>query len=104
MTIKYLAVTSLMIFLSVPAFCLVKLPQLLRDSMVLQRDATVKIWGWASAEEKIKINFQNKKYSTTADKNGNWNVRGIVPFYCFSQTLVLRSLWPVACQCPLVCR
>jgi sialate O-acetylesterase len=42
--------------------------------MVLQRDAKIKIWGWASANEKIKINFKNKKYNTTADANGNWMI------------------------------
>ena len=50
----------------------VRLPRLIRDSMILQRDAKVKIWGWASAKEKIKINFQNKIYKTTADANGKW--------------------------------
>ena len=52
----------------------VKLPQLIRDSMVLQRDTKVKIWGWASPGEKIKINFQNKNLKTAADANGNWSV------------------------------
>ncbi len=74
MSIKYLALTSLMIFLSVPAFCAVKLPQLLRDSMVLQRDAKVKIWGWASPNEKVAVDFLKKKYKAVADANGNWMV------------------------------
>ena len=56
------------------AFAQVRLPQLVRDSMILQRDAKVKIWGWASPKEKIQVSFQNKKYKTTADENGNWNV------------------------------
>ena len=32
----------------------VRLPQLIKDSMVLQRDAKIKIWGWASPGEKEK--------------------------------------------------
>src|SRR5579875_1507995 len=52
----------------------VRLPQLIRDSMILQRDAKVKIWGWASPKEKVQISFQNKKYKTTADANGTWTV------------------------------
>ncbi len=52
----------------------VKLPQLVRDSMVLQRDANVKIWGWASPKEKIKINFQNKNYKTITGANGKWMI------------------------------
>lgn len=42
--------------------------------MVLQRDAKVKIWGWASPKEKIKIEFLKKKYKTVADAKGNWLV------------------------------
>ncbi len=52
----------------------VKLPHLVRDSMILQRDAEVKIWGWASPKEKIKIKFQNKEYKTSANTQGNWMV------------------------------
>lgn len=57
-----------------PASGQVRLPALVRDSMILQRDAKIKIWGWASPKEKIQISFQNKKYKTIADENGNWKV------------------------------
>ncbi len=40
--------------------------------MILQRGADIRIWGWAAVNEKISISFQNKKYKTTADANGNW--------------------------------
>lgn len=52
----------------------VRLPRFISDSMVLQRDATVKIWGWASSKEKIKISFLNKNYKTTAGEDGKWLV------------------------------
>src|SRR3954464_15005227 len=52
----------------------VRLPRLIRDSMVLQRDAKVKIWGWASNGEKIAIRFAGKKYKTTAGADGKWLV------------------------------
>ena len=52
----------------------VRLPRIVRDSMVLQRDATIKIWGWASPNEKVKIDFLKKKYKTVADAKGNWMV------------------------------
>ncbi|MEO8414960.1 MAG: sialate O-acetylesterase [Ginsengibacter sp.] len=74
MRINYMLVSSLIIFLNMPALCQVKLPQMVRDSMVLQRDAKVKIWGWASPNEKIKINFLKKKYTTAADERGDWMV------------------------------
>jgi sialate O-acetylesterase len=52
----------------------VKLPQLIRDSMVLQRDVKIKIWGWAAKNEKIKIRFNNKNYRTKAGEDGKWAV------------------------------
>ena len=52
----------------------VKLPQIIRDSMILQRDANIKIWGWASAGEKITVQLNNKTYKTKAAANGNWAV------------------------------
>ncbi len=53
----------------------IKLPRLVTDSMVLQRDVEVKIWGWSSPGEKIKIAFQNKSYKTTATADGKWLVK-----------------------------
>jgi len=50
----------------------VKLPQLISNSMVLQRDTKLKIWGWASPGEKITIRFARRTYRTTTDKAGNW--------------------------------
>lgn len=71
---RFKQIISAIIFLLfiISAQSQVRLPQLIRDSMILQRDAKVKIWGWASPKEKIKISFASKKYKTTADENGNW--------------------------------
>jgi sialate O-acetylesterase len=55
-------------------FTQVRLPRLVRDSMILQRDANIKIWGWASKDEKIAVKFNNKIYKTKADAHGNWSV------------------------------
>ena len=60
--------------LFIAAKCQVKLPALIRDSMILQREKPVKIWGWASPDEKIKVSFLNKKYHSKADANGNWMI------------------------------
>jgi sialate O-acetylesterase len=53
----------------------VKLPALIRDSMILQRDAPVKIWGWAAPREKITVRFNGKRISTKADSIGNWQTQ-----------------------------
>jgi sialate O-acetylesterase len=62
------------LLISVVSFGQVRLPKLISDGMVLQRNANVKIWGWASNGEKITIHFINKTYRTTANDNGDWNV------------------------------
>ena len=58
----------------VPAFGNVTLPKLVSDGMVLQRDAEVKIWGWALAGEKISVRFLDSEYSVTTDSNGAWTI------------------------------
>lgn len=50
-----------------------RLPRLIRDSMVLQRDAKLKIWGWASPGEKITIRFNGKSAKVTATAAGEWS-------------------------------
>jgi len=55
-----------------PSFGQLHLPAMLRDSMVLQRDAPVKIWGWAAPGEKITVQFNRKKYKTITAANGKW--------------------------------
>jgi sialate O-acetylesterase len=52
----------------------VKLPRLISDNLILQRDKPAKIWGWASANEVINIDFKNLHFKTTADKKGNWSI------------------------------
>lgn len=59
-------------------FCVVeakiKLPTLVSDGMVLQRDQKLKIWGTADIGEKVEVNFQHKKYNTIVDNSGNWKI------------------------------
>jgi len=52
----------------------IQLPKLISDGMVLQRDTEIRIWGWASVNEKITLSLQNKKYKTEADALGNWEI------------------------------
>jgi len=69
-----LAICSFVLLISQVALCQVKLPLLVSDGMVLQRDANVKIWGWADANEKIAINFNGKTHETAAGADGKWAV------------------------------
>ena len=63
------------LYISAALHAQVKLPRLIRDSMILQRDDTVKIWGWAGAHEKVTVRFKGKQYRTSADTRGNWSVK-----------------------------
>jgi sialate O-acetylesterase len=63
-----------LLFIAHTAVAQVKLPQLVRDSMILQRDAEINIWGWASKDEKITVSFNQKKYTTKATTAGKWKM------------------------------
>ncbi|AXP81139.1 Glycosyl hydrolases family 2-2C sugar binding domain [Mariniflexile rhizosphaerae] len=52
----------------------IKLPKLISDGVILQRDEKVKVWGWAAPNEKIKLVFKTKTYNTEADNSGNWQI------------------------------
>ena len=63
----------LFLLISFSAFADVKLPSLVSNGMVLQRDIPVKIWGWANPGEKVTVSFKGKKIRTSADAMGNWS-------------------------------
>lgn len=50
----------------------VKLPRLISDGVVLQRDAKVKLWGWATPGETVTISFQKKKFIAKTNQAGEW--------------------------------
>src|SRR5215213_897293 len=56
------------------SFSQVRLPKLISDGMVLQRDAKIKLWGWASPNEQISVQFMNKTYKAVTGTNGEWNI------------------------------
>ena len=52
----------------------VRLPKLVGDHMVLQRDVQLPIWGWADKGEAVKVTFRGKQYSAKPDATGKWTV------------------------------
>ena len=62
------------IVFSLASFGKVKLPKLISDGMILQRNTDVNIWGWADANENISVSFVGSTYNTIADNKGNWKV------------------------------
>lgn len=64
--------TVCFLFLLSSASAEIRLPQLISDGMVLQRDVPITIWGWAGPGEKITIKFKGKNYRVTASGDGLW--------------------------------
>jgi sialate O-acetylesterase len=56
------------------AFGKVRLPRLISDGMVLQRDAGVRVWGWASPGEQVTVRFVGTSLTATATTAGEWEV------------------------------
>lgn len=52
----------------------VRLPALVGDDMVLQRDEVIAVWGWADPAEPVSIVLQGRTYVTQTDKVGRWSV------------------------------
>ncbi len=91
---------TLLFFLCVSSLCQakVKLPVLISDGMVLQRDQPVKVWGYGDPGEEINIRFLKKKYKTNADTNGNWEIilpaiRAGGPYVMSINELEVKDIW-----------
>lgn len=69
-----LALIIICMWFVIPCSAAIRLPQLVADGMVLQRDAKVKIWGWADVGENITIKFQHKTYRAVTDQSGSWKI------------------------------
>ena len=55
-------------------FANVRLPKIFNDNMVLQRDHSIPVWGWADSKEKITVRFNQQTRVVTADKSGKWKI------------------------------
>ena len=55
----------------------VSLPNIFGDNMVLQRNSEVKIWGWASPKEEIKLvsSWNNQEYKVVANNQAQWELK-----------------------------
>ncbi len=73
---KHLPILLFILFLY-PSFspAQLRLPKLISNGMVLQRNSQIKLWGWAAAGEKVKLLFRQKEYHTVADDSGHWVIQ-----------------------------
>ena len=74
MKLNNLCLFFLFLFLLPDASAAVKLPRILGNNMVLQRDAECKIWGWASKGEKVTVTFRELVKTAKAGSDGRWMV------------------------------
>jgi len=65
---------AFLFLISISSFGQLKLPRLIRDGMILQREVPVKIWGWASGGEKVTLQFNNQSFNTVTGKDEKWQI------------------------------
>ena len=51
-----------------------RLPPLFSDHMVVQRDVTIPVWGWAPPRSRVTVKLDERSASTTADSTGRWRL------------------------------
>ena len=52
----------------------VRLPAIIGDHMVIQRDRSAAIWGWGDKDETITVEAGTSQIPTAAGRDGNWRV------------------------------
>ena len=75
------------------SFAKIKLPSIIASNMVLQRNTSVKIWGWATPGEKISIkaSWISEILKITASENGRWEIAIKTTLSKESQSIQLKS-------------
>lgn len=69
---NFKAALFVLVLLSTSSFAQIRLPKLVSDGMVLQRDVPVKIWGWAASGEAVNVTFMNATHKTVAGPDRKW--------------------------------
>jgi sialate O-acetylesterase len=71
---KRLLFLMLCFFIPQLMFGLVKLPKLVANGMILQRNTIVPVWGTAAAGETVTVNFKGQTFSTVTPASGKWKI------------------------------
>ena len=73
---KSLFLVFVFLFLSINSNLLaqVKVPHAISSNMVVQRNASVKIWGTAHKRERVMVSFNGQIVKTRANRKGKWHV------------------------------
>lgn len=83
----------LLAFISISTNAQIKLPAIVSSNMVLQRNTTITLWGWASPSEKISIktSWIKKEINLTANADGTWQVEVATTNSKEQQSIALKS-------------
>lgn len=71
----------------------VRLPAIVSSNMVLQRNTTIKLWGWADANEHITIttSWLSDDLKVVANANGDWFINALTTGSKTTQTITIKS-------------
>ncbi len=65
---------STLVLLSTAAVAELKLPSIIGDNMILQREQAVPIWGWDDPGTQVTVSIGDQTASAKADSDGKWLV------------------------------
>ncbi len=74
--------SALLCVICISAAAKVKLPALVGSNMVLQRSASVNLWGWADAGKMVTVTVswdEKTQYRTKATQDGSWILKVVTP-------------------------
>lgn len=73
---KFISATVAFILLCISAGAAVRLPHIIGNDMVLQRNSDVRLWGWAGAGKNVRVrtSWNNARYSVKAGSDGFWEL------------------------------
>lgn len=63
------------LFLASQAWAEVKLPAIFSTHMVLQREVSIPVWGWAEPGEKVTVSIAGQTKTTAANSEGKWTLK-----------------------------
>ena len=92
--IKLILVLAAINFIFIPSlFAEIRLPAIVSSDMVLQRNTTVVLWGWANSRDRITIetSWEAGRLETRADRDGNWRVEVKTTKSKEPQTITIRN-------------
>jgi len=69
------AIATAVLLAESPASAAPRLPAIVSDGMVVQRDRPVAIWGWAEPGEAIMVRVADARADTVTGSDGRWRVR-----------------------------